>query len=210
MIRFKMPTFIQYFLINSLQICSYIILINCGANNLHHIDGTSTAEVINGDVFFEIVDPVELEYTYRIRPAKDFGSPFNASFHVKNVPLVPILPKNGCKPPDNLDDIEGNVALIERGDCSFKKKTLVAQRAGARAVIISDIINSNQEYFIEMIDDNTVEEVNIPAGYLLGKNGLMILKTLEKLKRNYAIINLPVNLTYTPVHEMNQPPWLGW
>lgn len=61
-----------------------------------------------------------------------------------------------------------------------------------------------------MIDDNTVEEVNIPAGYLLGKNGLMILKTLEKLKRNYAIINLPVNLTYTPVHEMNQPPWLGW
>ncbi|XP_057661416.1 PRADC1-like protein [Diorhabda carinulata] len=206
----KLPTCFQYFIIYSLQLCSYIILINCGANNLHHIDGTSTAEVINGDVFFEIVDPVELEYTYRIRPAKDFGAPFNASFHIKNVPLVPILPKNGCKPPDNLDDIEGNVAFIERGDCSFKLKTLVAERAGARAVIISDVVNSNQEYFIEMIDDNAVEEVNIPAGYLLGKNGLMILKTLEKLKKNFAIINLPVNLTFTPIHEMNQPPWLGW
>ncbi|CAG9857398.1 unnamed protein product [Phyllotreta striolata] len=206
----RLPMFIRCFLINSIQICSYILLINCGANNLHHMDGTSTAEIINGDVFFEITDPEELEYTYRIRPAKDFGAPFNASFHVKNVPLVPILPKNGCKPPDNLDDIEGNVALIERGDCSFKMKTLVAERAGARAVIISDVVNSNQEYFIEMIDDNTVEEVNIPAGYLLGKNGLMILKTLERLKRSYAMINLPVNLTYTPVHEMNQPPWLGW
>lgn len=206
----KVPTCFQYFVIYSLQLCSYIILINCGANNLNHIDGTSTAEVINGDVFFEIIDPVELEYTYRIRPAKDFGAPFNASFHIKNVPLVPILPKNGCKPPDNLDDIEGNVAFIERGDCSFKLKTLVAERAGARAVIISDVVNSNQEYFIEMIDDSTVEEVHIPAGYLLGKNGLMILKTLEKLKKSFAIINLPVNLTFTPIHEMNQPPWLGW
>lgn len=45
-------------------------------NNLHSLDGTSTAEIIAGDIFFEIVDPVELEYTYRIRPAKDFGAPF--------------------------------------------------------------------------------------------------------------------------------------
>lgn len=87
---------------------------------------------------------------------------------------------------------------------------MVAERAGARAVIISDIEHSNEEFFIEMIDDNSVEEVHIPAGYLMGKNGLMILKTLEKLKRNYAVINLPVNLTYIPVHKMNQPPWLGW
>lgn len=99
------------------------------------MEGTSTLDVINGDVFFEIIDPAELEYTYRIRPAKDFGAPFvctismfvcyfffnnsfnlqNASFHIKNVPLVPVLPKNGCKPPDNLDDVEGSVAFIERG-----------------------------------------------------------------------------------------------
>ncbi|CAH1119313.1 unnamed protein product [Phaedon cochleariae] len=198
----------QQFLL-TLQLSLYVIVINCGGNNLHLI-GTSTAEVINGDVFFEIVDPAELEYTYRIRPAKDFGAPFNTSFHIKNVPLVPILPLYGCKPPDNFDDIEGNVALIERGHCSFKTKALIAERAGARAVIISDIDLSNEEYFIEMIDDNSVEEVNIPAGYLMGKNGLMILNTLQRLKKTYAIINLPVNLTFTPVHKMNQPPWLGW
>lgn len=62
-----------------------------------------------------------------------------------------------------------------------------------------------------MIDDDTKEEVRIPAGFLMGKNGLFIVKTLERLGRDYAIINLPVNLTFTPVNEINQPPpWLGW
>lgn len=86
----------------------------------------------------------------------------------------------------------------------------MAEKAGARAAIISDIKNTNEEFFIEMIDDDSVEEVHIPAGYLMGKNGLMIMKTLQKLRRNYAIINMPVNLTFTPVHKMNQPPWSGW
>lgn len=51
-------------------------ILNFPVNNLHSFDGTSTAEIIAGDVFFEIVEPVELEYTYRLRPAKDFGAPF--------------------------------------------------------------------------------------------------------------------------------------
>lgn len=29
-----------------------------------------------GDIFFEITHPPELQYTYRIRPAKSFGIPF--------------------------------------------------------------------------------------------------------------------------------------
>lgn len=46
------------------------------ANDLHFHDGASTADVIAGDVFFEILDPPELQFSYRIRPAKDFGIPF--------------------------------------------------------------------------------------------------------------------------------------
>lgn len=86
----------------------------------------------------------------------------------------------------------------------------MAEKAGARAVIITDINNAHEEYFIEMIDDDGEEEANIPAAFLMGKNGLMITKTLERLQRQYAIINLPVNLTFTPIHKMNHPPWLGW
>jgi hypothetical protein len=38
----------------------------------------------------------------------------------------------------------------------------------------------------------------------------MIRKTLERLQRRYALINIPVNLTYVPQNKLNQPPWLGW
>lgn len=194
---------------------AYVILLTLipcetGLNNFLANDGTTTAEIINGDIFFEIIDPVELEYTYRLRPAKDFGAPFNQSFQVKNAALVPVIPKHGCDNLVNKRDIQGNVVLIERGECSFKKKTIVAEKAGAKAVIITDISEDFDEYFIEMIDDDTLENANIPAAFLMGKNGLMITKTLKKLHRLYAIINLPVNLTFTPIHEMNQPPWLGW
>lgn len=46
------------------------------ANDLHFFDGSTMADIIAGDIFFEIVDPPELQYSYRIRPAKDFGAPF--------------------------------------------------------------------------------------------------------------------------------------
>lgn len=200
----------QQFYLIIISFLTYFVNIIAGPNTLHTYDGTSTAEIISGDIFFEIVDPIELEYTYRLRPAKDFGAPFNESFNVKNIPLVPIFPQHGCETPHNSEDIEGNVAFIERGECSFKRKTLVAERAGAVAVIITDMTKVNEDYFIEMVDDDTDDDAGIPAGFLMGKNGFMIVKTLEKLRRNYAIINLPVNLTFTPVHKMNQPPWLGW
>jgi hypothetical protein len=49
------------------------------ANNLHTYDGVSSIDIIGSDVFFEIIEPEELGYTYRIRPAKDFGAPLVSS-----------------------------------------------------------------------------------------------------------------------------------
>ncbi|XP_065170838.1 PRADC1-like protein [Atheta coriaria] len=181
-----------------------------GPNNLHLSDGTSTAELISGDVFFEIVEPEVLEYTYRLKPAKDFGIPFNKSIEFKHILLVPAQPRHACTDLTNIDDIEGNVAFIERGDCSFKKKTIIAEKAGARAVIITDTNKENEEYYVEMIDDDLTTDVNIPAGFLIGRNGIMIMNQLRRLNMKYAVINLPVNLTFTPVHKINQPPWLDW
>lgn len=43
---------------------------------------------------------------------------------------------NGCNAPVN--SVSGAIALIDRGTCSFKTKTLNAQTAGAIAVIIAD------------------------------------------------------------------------
>ncbi|KAJ9596477.1 hypothetical protein L9F63_012516 [Diploptera punctata] len=185
-------------------------LVNTVANNLHTYDGVSSADIVASDVFFEIVEPEELGYTYRIRPAKDFGADFNETFYGQGIPLVPVEPACGCGWPENAEELEGSIALVERGECSFLSKTVKAEEVGARAIIVSNHDPESDEFYIEMIDDNTFREVNIPAGFLLGKNGYMIRKTLERLQRKYALVNIPVNLTYVPLHKMNQPPWLGW
>ena len=55
--------------------------------------------------------------------------------------------------------------------CSFVTKTLNAQAAGAVAIVITDNDHSNDQMYIDMIDDNTERNVQIPAVFLLGKDG---------------------------------------
>lgn len=176
------------------------------------VDGVSTSEIIGGDVFFEIVSPPELEYTFRLRPAKNFGGIFNSSTRLQEVNLVLSHPEDACSRILNWDDMFGNVALVERGECSFLEKAIQAQKAGARAIIVTDSRATEDDlaYYIDMVEDNTGRDVDIPAGYLQGKNGQMIRRTLSKLGEAYALINIPVNLTFVPAHEINHPPWQGW
>lgn len=176
------------------------------------LDGVSTPEIIGGDVFFEIIEPPELEYTFRLRPAKNFGGIFNSSNKLDEVNLVLADPEDACTKLHNWEEMYGQVALAERGECSFLEKAIRAQQAGARAIIVTDSLGSEDDlgYYIEMVHDNTQRDVNIPAGFLLGKNGQMIRRTLNKLGEKNAIINIPVNLTFVPPHEINHPPWLGW
>lgn len=53
-------------------------------------------------------------------------------------------------------------------------------------------------------------DVDIPAGFLLGRSGAAIFRVLKKSHRKYAIVNLPINLTHVPLNKMNQPPWIAW
>ncbi|XP_059485015.1 PRADC1-like protein [Neocloeon triangulifer] len=184
--------------------------INGGANNAHTFDGGGMVDFIGNDFFFEILEPKVLRYTYKIKPAKDFGPTFNSSFYAQGVKLVPVDPPNGCGWPKNAADLEGSVALAERGECSFLSKAVTAERAGAIAIVICDYDPEEESFYIEMIDDTTGRDTSIPAGFLLGKNGNFIRKGLEKLGKNYALINIPANLTNVPLNKMNQPPWVLW
>lgn len=165
--------------------------------------------IIFGDVFFEIIEPEDLEYTYRLRPAKDFGTTFTKDrFKPKRNVLVLAQPREACTELENAKELQGTVALIERGECSFLTKALMAEKAGAIAAIITDIDGGfDAEYYIEMVHDNSTNDVNIPTAYLLGKNGKMIISTLEKYGLDRALINIPLNLTFTPPELINHPPW---
>lgn len=84
------------------------------------------------------------------------------------------------------------------------------------AIIITDTksvdtdLLLDREFYIEMVDDNTNRNVNIPAGFLIGQSGRMIRKVLRRLNLDYAIINLPVNVTYRTVNSLKEPPWIGF
>jgi len=158
-------------------------------------------------IFFEITQPEELAYTYKANPA-GFTPPWNNTYN--GFQLVPTIPACGCGFIQNSDDIEGKVALIERGDCSFVSKVIRAEDAGAVAVIVTDQDHDNDELFISMVDDTTEREVSIPAAFVLGKNGHIIKKVLEKLSLPAAVINIPVNISRISPHKLNQPPWLVW
>ncbi|CAH2241628.1 PRADC1-like protein [Pararge aegeria] len=206
--------FLNYFMQHT---CVLLILctisVSPGANDLHFNDGSSTADIIAGDVFFEIVDPPELSYSYRIRPAKDFGASFNESFNFEKARLVPTIPFHSCSDIQNQDEVFGNIAFSERGECTFVYKTMKAQLAGAQAVIITetnDKWDDVLDHLIEMVDDKMEIDINIPAAFLIGRSGATILRTLARLNRSYAIVNLPINMTHVSINRMNQPPWITW
>lgn len=45
---------------------------------------------------------------------------------------------DGCQPPVNAADLAGNIALVDRGECTFAVKAAAAQATGAIAVLVAD------------------------------------------------------------------------
>jgi len=161
----------------------------------------------SGYIFFEITEPDQLSFTYKANPAV-FAPSWNVSH--SGIHLVPTEPPCGCGFIQNHNQVEGKLALVERGECSFVSKVVRAQAAGAVGVIVTDEDYDNDELFISMADDTTEREVHIPAAFVLGKNGFIIKTVLEKLSLPHATVNIPVNISQVAPTKLRQPPWVVW
>lgn len=157
-----------------------------------------------GDVYFTISEPESLSYTFKARSSR-IGVPFTNT--LSNIALVLAEPRDACTSTINRLEIKGNVALVERGGCSFLEKCIEIERSGGVALIVYDYDKHNDENYIEMIDDNTSKNCSIPAVSLLGKDGYMIVHSLIALKLNRAVITIPINVARG---EVSNPPWLMW
>lgn len=94
---------------------------------------------------------------------------------------------DGCTLPFvNAAAVSGNIALIDRGLCSFKIKARNAQSAGAIGVVIAN--NSAAAPIIMGTDDTVLEVVGIPAVMIPQVDG-------NDIKANLAA---PVNVTFGP------------
>ncbi|XP_033096379.1 protease-associated domain-containing protein 1-like, partial [Anneissia japonica] len=120
-------------------------------------------------LYFEILEPESLNYVFKVRQARTFGGIFNLQY--SRISLVLADPLHGCSRLQNQYLVENSVVLIQRGECSFLSKTFNAEQAGAMATIIYDKDSSSDWQFIDMVDDGTNRLVNIPAVFLLGRDG---------------------------------------
>lgn len=159
-------------------------------------------------LYFQVLSPGDIRYIFTATPAKDFGGIFHTRY--EQIHLVPAEPPEACGELNNGFFIQDQIALVERGGCSFLSKTRVVQEHGGRAVIISDNAVDNDSFYVEMIQDSTQRTADIPALFLLGRDGYMIRRSLEQHGLPWAIISIPVNVTSIPTFELLQPPWTFW
>jgi len=79
-------------------------------------------------------------------------------------------PTELCNNASNSNEINGNIALVDRGSCQFSQKVWRAQQAGAIAVIICNIpgadgVGSDGEQTIGMAAGNFAQNINIPSAF---------------------------------------------
>lgn len=68
-------------------------------------------------------------------------------------------PRLACSDIVNVDEVTGNIALVDRGECFFKEKTYNVEAAGAIALVICNF----EESVVGMGDVNDVSDVTIPT-----------------------------------------------
>ncbi len=85
-----------------------------------------------------------------------------------------ISPNDACEALINIDEINGNIALIDRDDCNFDDKVQFAQDAGATAVIIA---NTQGRGLVAMGGDSTT--VTIPSISISNADGDILKAELE-------------------------------
>lgn len=163
---------------------------------------------INELLYFRIISPEEIGYIFTAAPAKDFGGDFTSSYD--EIFLVPAEPADGCSELEDREIIQGQVILVQRGGCSFVQKTRHVEEAGGRAVLIADNAEDNDSQYLDMIADGSTAIPSIPALFLLGRDGMMIRRSLQRLALPWAVISIPVNVSSLASFPLKQPPWTLW
>lgn len=157
-------------------------------------------------VYFRITSPRSLPYVYKAIYAKDFGAVLERRYPA--VHLVPSTPVDGCAAFTNPELMQGSIAFVARGVCSFAEKGSHAEKAGALAIMIYDNDDDNDHHFVEMVAEGESYEVHIPAMFVLGHDGWMITKEIHVAGLLSATIDLPLNGSRVQPHELSPgSPW---
>ena len=124
----------------------------------------------------KIFDPSTSEGTYQVFGA-NFGDPLGDKAVKGKLVMVDDGTDNstlGCEDLVNGEEINGNIALIERGTCLFVDKVRNAQDAGAIAVIIFTDNRATQTIF-----GTNAGDISIPSVMIERNLGLALMNEIE-------------------------------
>lgn len=110
-------------------------------------------------------EPMSLSGTYNSSPASGWGAeitsdnPVTGEVVIVDDGVANQLTSDACEPIINGSEIEGKIALIERGTCEFGFKALAAEEEGAIGVIICNYLDA----LVTMGDGAVGGQVTIPV-----------------------------------------------
>lgn len=96
----------------------------------------------------------------------------------------PVLtePAEGCDTLTNAKMIEGNIALVSRGNCMFIEKAKIIQEAGALAGIVLDTTigssSTTSPMFAMSGDGTTTDEIKIPFVFLFNTEATELVRAI--------------------------------
>jgi hypothetical protein len=129
-----------------------------------------------------INSPVSIAGTYAATGASFGGAVTSLSGNLVLVNDGSATPSQGCGALINAAAINGNIAVVDRGSCTFVQKALNAQNAGAVALLVLNNVAGDP---INMGGDNA-QAVTIPL--------LMVSQTLgNQIKSNLPGVNVSFN-----------------
>ncbi|XP_069121333.1 ER degradation-enhancing alpha-mannosidase-like protein 3 [Argopecten irradians] len=125
-------------------------------------------------------DPYFGSLSFKAGPAQ-FGYSLKSNPPIQGM-VVKVDPFNACSTINNFEELEGNIAVIERGSCMFVDKARNLQRAGARGSIVIDNTegSSSDSHALFAMSGDGQQDVEIPLVFLFHKEGHTVLKLLEE------------------------------
>ena len=111
-----------------------------GGDDHETLRGTDTCSTSSPPVARVIVNSPATIAGPKLAQSAQFGQPLTSAGVTGEVAAA--IPANGCTALTNASEIQGKIALIDRGTCDFSFKVYNAQGAGAIGVIIANNVSS--------------------------------------------------------------------
>ena len=77
------------------------------------------------------------------------------------------------------------MVLIKRGGCSFMEKSYNAQNHGAVGAIIYNNDENDIDSNIDMVNDESGRQIDIPVLWLVGRNGHMMVDSMLDVSQSH-------------------------